>query len=213
MTEQKDQKKAGSKTNLNESTVPLLDQDNPEKIELKDVNGEEKDDSKTEKQEGDETTETKPKKSRTPRIRGPPALTTLTAGLSLIDRDDKSLNHHVNIQFDDVIAEPESAHSFDFAWRLSYLIFTGTRTWVYRFLALFLAFPCAICWGVSFAFLAVGHVWFISPVLRVFELVLFIFRKIWTALIHAFLDPIFASCGQCFANFSKHNHPHVVTTA
>lgn len=211
--------KSGSKTNLNESSVPLLDEEEvvtPEKenIELKEKastgSGAEKDDSdpekKDEKNEGEadgkgkkKKKEKKEKKERTPRTNPVNSLNTLTVGLNLLDRDERRINDEVNISFEDVLAEPDSSHGFDPIWRLAFLVFSGTRHWIYRLLSAVVALPCAILWGIVFSLLTFLHIWLISPALKVFELILFYFRKIWQGLIITCLEPVCIAIASLFS--------------
>merc|ERR1712083_239420 len=54
----------------------------------------------------------------------------------------------IDLDFDDVIAEPKAAHGFDPVWRLSFILFSQTKLWTYRILAALLAAPLSILWGV-----------------------------------------------------------------
>ena len=48
-------------------------------------------------------------------------------GLDLSQRDPNNLNKHVQVMWEDVFGEPEGVRSIDFAWRISYKCFDGTR--------------------------------------------------------------------------------------
>ena len=44
-------------------------------------------------------------------------------------------NLFLQIDFDGVLAEPRAVQGLDPVWRLSFLLFTQTRLWVYRLIA------------------------------------------------------------------------------
>lgn len=219
--------RSSSKVNLNESSLPLLeDQDVESKVEKVAIEmearvdgeeGEEKSDSGKEKVEGEEgqadgdtkdqkKKDKKEKKKKEKKEKGHQRSSSvaerLTAGLNMLDRDDRSVNDHVNIVFEDVLAEPDANHGFDGVWRLAFVVFSGTKLWVYRILAALLAIPCGILWGLNFSFLTLLNVWVVSPSLRTLDIILHITRRVWSGIIRTFLDPIFQSMGQCFAGIN-----------
>merc|ERR1712226_1202787 len=158
--------KSGSKDNLNESNMPLLEgeekagEETPEK-EVVEMELEEK--------------EVKEKKVKVPKVKkepGPSCIDTLSSGLDLGARDTQGINVEIDLDFDDVIAEPKAAHGFDPIWRLSFILFSQTKLWTYRILAAILAAPLSILWGLLFSILSVLYVWIIRPVMRIVETVL-----------------------------------------
>jgi len=203
--------KSGSKQNLNESNVPLLEepenatgkgesQGNEEKIELKGVNdGKE---TSTEKPEKKKKEKKEKKEKKLPQIVSPTVCAAnFTVGLNVIDRDEKHISEQVNVLFEDVLGEPDPTHNFEFVWRLTYLIFNFTRFWLYRLFAAVLAIPLALIWAVFFAIINVKVIWVINPLLRIFEIVLHYVHRVWNGLIRTFLDPFFASAGLLFSHF------------
>merc|ERR1712018_178443 len=102
---------------------------------------EEKKDESTDKKEKKETRE-KEKKVKVPKVKkepGPSCIDTLSSGLDLGARDSQEINVEIDLDFDDVIAEPKAAHGFDPIWRLSFILFSQTKLWTYRILAALLA--------------------------------------------------------------------------
>uniref|UniRef100_T1J6V1 Caveolin n=1 Tax=Strigamia maritima TaxID=126957 RepID=T1J6V1_STRMM len=217
----------GSKTNLNESSLPLLDDselmaekgDSPkEKIELKEKSStssvdEEKDDSKAEtkgKENQDEPITEEPKegkqKSKKTHRRSPSCVQTMSIGLNLLDRDEKKVNEQVNIQFDDVIAEPDGSHSFDAIWRVAFVTFSGTKFWLYRLLAAIFALPCAVCWGITFALISFCHIWALSPFFRILDIFFYVIKRIWSGIIQTLCNPVFRSIGMVFSSVRIHHH-------
>merc|ERR1711997_1312017 len=157
--------KSGSKDNLNESNMPLLEgeekaeETTPEKevVEMELEEKEEKKDESTEKKDKKEK-KVKEKKVKVPKVKkepGPSCIDTLSSGLDLGTRDSQGINVEIDLDFDDVIAEPKAAHGFDPIWRLSFILFSQTKLWTYRVLAALLAAPLSILWGLLFSLLSV----------------------------------------------------------
>merc|ERR1712018_828605 len=134
--------KSGSKDNLNESNMPLLESEEkaegtPEK-EVVEMELEEKEEKKDEVTEKDKKEEKK-KEKKVKKEPGPSCIDTLSSGLDLGARDSQGINVEIDLDFDDVIAEPKAAHGFDPIWRLSFILFSQTKLWTYRVLAAILA--------------------------------------------------------------------------
>merc|ERR1712181_88212 len=173
-----------------------------EKKENKKENmGEEKKDETTEKKENKKEKKVKEKKVKVPKVKkepGPSCIDTLSSGLDLGTRDSQGINVEINLDFDDVIAEPKAAHGFDPIWRLSFILFPQTKLWTYRILAALLAAPLSILWGLLFSILSVLYVWIIRPVMRIVETLLAIFRRFWVVLLNATLAPVCDAGGGIF---------------
>lgn len=82
------------------------------------------------------------------------------------------------LNFEDVLAEPDVAHGFDPIWRSAFILFTGSRFWIYRLLSAFLALPLALVWGITFSLITFFSVWFATPVLRIMDVFLFFIRRV-----------------------------------
>jgi len=211
MSDTKSGSKAGSKTNLNESSVPLLEEqegkDVPEKIELetKNDNSDEKkdNDTKDKKEKKKKEKKEKVKKESTTKKSLDICAQNFTVGLNVLDRDEKRVNEHVNILFEDVIGEPDPTHGFEFVWRLTYLLFNATRFWFYRILAAIIAIPLALLWALIFAFINLATIWLITPSLKIFDILLHYAHRIWSGLVRAILDPFFASGALLFNNIRQ----------
>ncbi|XP_022238499.1 caveolin-3-like [Limulus polyphemus] len=87
---------------------------------------------------------------------------TNTSGPDLDNRDPNTLNEYLQVEFDDVIAEPQGAYSVDCVWKVAYKIFTGTKNCCYKFLTILFAFPIAFAVGCSFAIMSFQHIWCIG---------------------------------------------------
>ncbi|KAF8791116.1 caveolin-3-like [Argiope bruennichi] len=215
--------RSSSKENLNESSRPLLDEEGGtvaielnrtddtttgageeavkestlEKSEEAKADGKGSESKKDKKEK--KKKEKKEEKEKASKRRSSFAAK-LTAGLNLLDRDDRNVNDHINITFEDVLAEPDSGHSFVCVWQNSFILFDVVKFWFYRILSAILFIPFALIWGLFFAILTSVNVWIISPLLRIFDVVLFIVHRIWSGLIKTFLDPLFKSVGQICSN-------------
>jgi len=194
--------KTGSKTDLNESSLPLLELKGEEgkgDAENQDDNSPTKDKKDKKKKEKKE----KVKKESTTKRTFDICAQNFTVGLNVMDRDEKHINDYVNISFEHLIGEPDPTHGFEFVWRLVYLLFNATRFWFYRIFATIIAIPLALLWALVFAFINVTTVWFITPFLRLFDVFLFIGNKVWNGLIRCLLDPFFHSGAILFTHFRK----------
>jgi len=188
--------KSGSKSDLNESNMPLLEEEkektDKEQIELEEKEDEDKDAKKKKK-------EKKPKEKKPKEPKGPSKIDMMTTHLDLKERDDKNINTEIDLGFDDVLAEPDTAQGFDAVWKLAYVVFTQTKLWLYRLFAAVVAIPAAIFWGVVFSFVTVFYVWCCSPALRLFEFGIYCFRRVWNGLIHATVEPVTGALGAVFS--------------
>lgn len=116
-----------------------------------------------------------------------------TVGINLLDRDERSVNEHVNVNFEDIIGEPDAAQGFDGAYRLAFGLFSFVRFWVYRLLAVILAVPLALIWAVVFALLTLVSVWLLTPAFRVLDIAFYFVHRFWNATVRTLLDPLFTS--------------------
>jgi len=126
--------------------------------------------------------------------------TDMSIGLNMNDRDEHLINEHIKLSFEDILAEPDSAHSWDCAWRLTFRTFTHVRCFVYKVLALIAAIPCAIIWGIVFALFTCVNVWLATPLARLLTIPALWLAKTWNFIIRSFFDPLFRSCGLCFSS-------------
>lgn len=207
MTADKSQTKSSSKTNLNESNIPLLDDgDNLKSAGKIELELETKNSSNNEANNAEtattETTDGAPKKVRRPiHVPNPVTVATnATSGLNVVSRDGSGINNHVNLEFGDIIGETDANQGFEFIWRLTFLIFTFSRLWLYRIISAVLAIPFALIWAIIFSAINLTVVWFATPTLKVYDLLLHHIHRIWGGLVRTFLDPVFSSIGLIYAS-------------
>lgn len=196
--------KSGSKTDLNESNMPLLDDvektgETPEKEQIELKEGEEKKDETTEKKKKKEKKEKKPKEKKEP---GPNCIDVISKDLNLGNRDSNNVNVEIDLDFDDVLAEPAAAQGFEWAWKLAFVLFSQTKLWIYKILSAVVAIPLALIWALVFALLTVVHVWILSPALRLLDLILAIVKKVVVGVIGVTLEPVCSSLGLIFSRKS-----------
>ena len=82
------------------------------------------------------------------------------------------------LDFDDVIAEPLSAQGFEPIWRLTYVLFSQTKLWLYKLISAVLAVPAALMWAVVFALVSIVYVWVISPVFKIFDFAVALLKRV-----------------------------------
>merc|ERR1711974_359863 len=191
--------KTGSKSDLNESNMPLLDDveksgETPEKeqIEMKEGGDEKK----------DEATEKKKKKEKKPKPKepkGPNCIDLISKDLDLGNRDSNNVNVEIDLDFDDVLAEPSAAQGFDWVWRLAFVVFSQTKSWFYKIMAAVVAVPISIMWAVVFAVITVIYIWIISPALRLLDLKLAIVRRVVVGVMSVTVQPLAASLSPIFS--------------
>ncbi|KZS14543.1 Caveolin-1 [Daphnia magna] len=153
----------------------------------------------------------KRRRKRTCHRRTQSCVQTFTVGLNVLDRDEKHINDTINLNFEDILAEPDVAHGFDPIWRSAFILFTGTRFWIYRLLSAILALPLALVWGITFSLITFFSVWFATPILRIMDVFLFYIRRVWVALVQTTLEPVANAVGGCFSNV-KLTHNNQVQT-
>lgn len=120
-----------------------------------------------------------------------------TREIDLVQRDPRDLNRDVvRVEFEDVIAEPDSAHSFDGVWKASFTAFTVSKYWSYRILTALVGVPLALAWGVVFALLTFLHIWAVVPFVRSFLIEIQAVSRVYGVCVRAFLDPLFQAVGK-----------------
>jgi len=125
--------------------------------------------------------------------------------LDMIKRDPNDLNDHIKVTFEDVLGEPDGAHSMDCVWRLSYRCFSGGRSCCYAFLTLICGIPLALCWGCQFACETFTHVWQYTPMLKMLQLNCGCCQKLFHTMVSCILGPICETCALCFSKVTVSN--------
>ncbi|OCT89007.1 caveolin 2 L homeolog isoform X1 [Xenopus laevis] len=118
------------------------------------------------------------------------------------DRDPKRLNSHLKIEFEDVIGEPDTTHSFDRVWVCSTALFEISKYLIYKVLTVLLAVPLAFVMGILFAVLSCLHIWIMMPFAKTCMMILPSVQKIWKGVTDSFIAPLFASMGRCMSSIN-----------
>ncbi|XP_068129740.1 uncharacterized protein [Hyperolius riggenbachi] len=105
----------------------------------------------------------------------------------------------LQIDFEDVIAEPEGTHSFDGIWKASFTTFTVTKYWFYRLLSAIFGIPLALVWGIYFAILSFLHIWAVVPCIKSYLIEIQCISRVYSICIHTFCDPLFEAIGKVFS--------------
>ncbi|XP_022295730.2 caveolin-2-like [Crassostrea virginica] len=93
--------------------------------------------------------------------------------MDLEERDPHDLNSHVKVEFEDVLAESDGAHSNDCCWEnCTYPCFTCGRGCLYKFLTTLLCCLIAPVCGGTFAVVSFLMVWVGTPMFRGFSIVM-----------------------------------------
>lgn len=122
--------------------------------------------------------------------------------IDALDRDPSDMNAHLKVSFEEIFAEPHATiHSFDSVWTTSYTVFRYTKLWCYRITTLLFAVPAALLWGGYFALLSCCTIWCCRPCIRAWEIKLFCFKSLYTAVVDTFVRPCYTAIGYLFYNF------------
>ncbi|XP_013865723.1 caveolin-2 [Austrofundulus limnaeus] len=116
------------------------------------------------------------------------------------DRDPSGINAHLKVGFEDLIAEPVSAHSFDRVWVGSHATFELVKFFFYRLLSALLAVPAAFLLGLLFGGLSCVRVWLVMPTVQSFMMLLPSLQIVWRSLMDTFTTPLFHSVGKSLSS-------------
>ncbi|PAA46146.1 hypothetical protein BOX15_Mlig030034g2 [Macrostomum lignano] len=119
--------------------------------------------------------------------------------LDMNRRDPQDVNIHLQVEFDDILAEPEGAYSINCVWRCSYRCYECWKNCWYRTLTLLCGCCIAAMWGCHFAELAFCHVWCCTPYLKSYIMDIKIIREMNAACYDACLGTCCSACGNCFS--------------
>lgn len=116
------------------------------------------------------------------------------------DRDPHNLNGHLKLSFEDVIAEPDTTHSFDKVWICSTAVYEISKYLIFKVLTTLLGIPLAFVIGLLFAILSCLHIWIVMPFVRTCLMVLPSVGAIWKGITDSLIAPLYASMGRCFSS-------------
>ena len=124
----------------------------------------------------------------------------MSIGIDMQLRDEKSLNEHVKLTFEDVFGEPDSFHSWDCTWRIVYRVFEFTRLFFYRLFSCLIGTPVAIILGVLFAFIVTLNVYVVVPTAKLAAIPLTWLALAWAWIVRNVADPVTRSLGLLFSS-------------
>ncbi|KAL4226703.1 Caveolin-1 [Mactra antiquata] len=125
------------------------------------------------------------------------------AEVDMVNRDPNNINDHLKVSFEDVLGEPDSIHSIDCVWKVSFTCFNCWLNICYKINTLCYGICIAAEWGCEFATVAFYHIWFITPSLRMFEINCAVFKKLYATICGCCVEPCCEACGRVFASFEK----------
>merc|ERR1711983_690037 len=99
------------------------------------------------------------------------------------------------------IAEPSAAQGFEWVWKLAFVVFSQTKTWLYKIFSAILAVPAALLWALVFALLTVVYIWILSPALKLFDLTLAVVKRV-VGLMKVTVEPVCSAFGHVFSRMS-----------
>merc|ERR1712215_394718 len=114
-------------------------------------------------------------------------------------RDPQRLNTHLQVEWDDLIGEPDGVKTMDCAWDLSKKCYSGCLGCCYTLVTCFYA-PFLGCYmGIGMAYMVFAHVWLIGPITRMVKMTLFLIRKITLLFLGACMNPYVESAALIFS--------------
>lgn len=109
------------------------------------------------------------------------------------------VNSVLQVNFEDVIAEPAGTHSLDRVWTTSAATFTVAKFCCYRCLTAILGVPLSLIWGFLFACISFCHIWAVVPCIKSCSMESQCLGRIYSLVLHTFVSPIFESVGKMYS--------------
>lgn len=103
--------------------------------------------------------------------------------IDMINRDPREMNNYIQVEFDDVFAEPTGTHSTDCVWRNSFKCFTCGKNVCYKLMTFFCGICIALAWGCAFAQISFSVIWCLAPYLRAIHIILYPLKKIYSIIL------------------------------
>ncbi|XP_052250492.1 LOW QUALITY PROTEIN: caveolin-1-like [Dreissena polymorpha] len=123
----------------------------------------------------------------------------MAQNLDMENRDPNDINDHLKVAFEDVLGEPEGAHSINCIWKMAYTCFECGKGLCYKLLTTFCGICIALGWGCDFAMIAFLHVWIYTPCMRDFSICVGCFRKVFHIIVDCCCSPVCEACGGCLS--------------
>ena len=87
-------------------------------------------------------------------------------------------------------------------WKISYYCFTYTKKGFYKFLIIFFGIPLSFLWGILFALFSFTTVWFCTPSLQLFKIILQSIRSFYSVVIETLIAPLYEAAGLLFSRIN-----------
>nr|XP_022302182.1 caveolin-3-like [Crassostrea virginica] len=122
--------------------------------------------------------------------------------LDMVDRDPNGLNAHVKVAFEDILTEPDGAHSIDCVWLNSYWCFNCGKNICYSLMTTLCGLFIALFWGCGFACITFKQVWCITPCLRCCSIEMGCAQKCYGTCINCYMAPVYENIGLMFSRIT-----------
>ncbi|KAK3585874.1 hypothetical protein CHS0354_038406 [Potamilus streckersoni] len=123
--------------------------------------------------------------------------------VDLINRDPNNINDHLSCHFEDVLAEPESTHSIDCVWKLSFTCFNFWKNICYKIQTILCGICIAAEWGCEFAYISFVHIWCFTPFFKALDINCGCAKKMYGMCVRCCVEPCCEACGLLFSAFKK----------
>ncbi|XP_030748245.1 caveolin-1-like [Sitophilus oryzae] len=117
----------------------------------------------------------------------------------LEDRDPKRINQHIQVEWEDIIGEPQTIRSPECAWCLSKHCYHYSKTGCFVCLSVLCAPLYACCAGFSFAILQFEHIWCSGPCLILLKISCGTIKKFLQLCTESIMIPIMEAIGYLFS--------------
>ena len=99
------------------------------------------------------------------------------------------------VRFEDIIGEPDSAHSPECAWKCAHMCYEGGRKCCYTVLTVLCSWLCGLCWGCEFACITFSYIYSWAPALKRFKLICGMQQKMFETCLACSLGPCCSTMG------------------
>ena len=108
----------------------------------------------------------------------------------------------IQVAFEDILAEPDGAHSIDCVWLNSYMCFNCAKNICYSLMTTLCGLFIALFWGCGFACITFKQVWCITPCLRCCSIEMGCAQKLYGTCINCYMAPVYENIGLMFSRIT-----------
>ncbi|XP_067136903.1 caveolin-3-like [Centruroides vittatus] len=109
---------------------------------------------------------------------------------------------YLQVEFEDIIAEPEGTHSPECVWKNAQKVYSGTKNSCYSCLSVCCALPISFFVAISFACVTFQHVWCLGPAVKHFRIACHVVRQYVVACLEACIAPCCGVMGLLFSRIA-----------